>query len=41
MKQLIPEEPRVEVSVMINGEEFAMSFAKSEWDKLMKLNVTA
>ena len=41
MKQLIPEEPRVEVSVMINGEESAMSFDKSEWDKLMKLNVTA
>ena len=41
MKQLIPEEPRVDVSVMINGEESAMSFAKSEWDKLMKLNVTA
>ena len=41
MKQLIPEEPRVEVSVMINGEESAMSFAKSEWDKLMKLNARA
>ena len=41
MKQLIPEEPRVEVSMMINGEESAMSFAKSDWDKLMKLNVTA
>ena len=38
MKQLIPEEPKVEVSVMIDGEESTMTFAKSQWDKLMKLN---
>ena len=39
MKRLIPkEEPKIELSLMVNGQETAVSMAKSEWDKLMKLN---
>jgi len=41
MKQLPPEEPKepkIEFSVMVNGQETKLSLEKSEWDKLMSLN---
>ena len=38
MKQLPFKEPKIEFSVMVNGQETKLSLEKSEWDKLMSLN---